>query len=226
MTATALVPSDAKTFAYPTANDSIKGFLGTADDIIGVLPRDPVAQIHAMTNEELFPLGERALKDIVDDIIVLNEIRNRFRVQAPLMGYVNWKDFVEKNSRYSIRTVQNRLAELNGKDTSKVNHDIGNMHTRRGEQHEPRQQEHEGEAPVESVFKNLISALYSLTTSGNDGVEHKMVALLDEAELYLNRNPTLSEGADSSRRTVVYLLNRIATEFQTRALLIANAGVV
>jgi hypothetical protein len=68
-------------------------------------------------------LGEKALKDIADDIIVLAEIRQRFYLAKgkPLMDYLNWREFVERNSRYSLRTIQNRLAEVNGKDESKVN---------------------------------------------------------------------------------------------------------
>jgi hypothetical protein len=30
------------------------------------------------------------------------------------LGYIGWKDFVEKNSRYSVRTIQRRLNEVNG----------------------------------------------------------------------------------------------------------------
>jgi len=41
-----------------------------------------------------------------------------------------WRDFAEKNSRFSIRTIQNRLAEVRGKDLSKVNVQRGSQYTR------------------------------------------------------------------------------------------------
>jgi hypothetical protein len=74
-----------------------------------------------LTDDELFPLGEKALHDVADDIIVLNEIRNRFRLKGSMRGYSGWKDFVDRNSRYSIKTIQRRLQEVNGKDESKAN---------------------------------------------------------------------------------------------------------
>jgi hypothetical protein len=69
-----------------------------------------------MTNEELFPLGARALQDIADNFVLLNEIRNRFRDArgSEVMGYQNWRDFVARNSNYSLRTAQRRLNEVNG----------------------------------------------------------------------------------------------------------------
>jgi hypothetical protein len=87
------------------------------------MSQDVVAKYHALSNEDLFPLGEKALKDIADDIIVLYEIRQRFYAAkgSPLLGYQNWREFVERNSKYSIRTIQNRIAEVQGKDESKVN---------------------------------------------------------------------------------------------------------
>jgi hypothetical protein len=120
-TATAPQP-DAQIFASRTPNDTIKGFLGTTDTVDAMSP-EQVHKIHGLTNEELFPLGERALSDIADDIIVLAEIRQRFYLAKgkPLMGYRNWREFVERNSRYSLRTIQNRLVEVHGKDESKIN---------------------------------------------------------------------------------------------------------
>jgi hypothetical protein len=84
---------------------------------------DVVARIHALSDAELFPLGEKALQDIADDIIVLAEIRQRFYEArgVPLRGYKNWREFVEKNSRYSLRTVQRRLTAVKGKDETKIN---------------------------------------------------------------------------------------------------------
>ena len=140
-------PSDAKIFACPEADSNadltadlnasnrIKGFLGMTGEIVPALPADPVAHVKALTNEELFPLGEKALRDIADDIIVLDEIRNRFRAAngVPILSYASWREFVEKNSLYSIRTIQNRLADKNGKDLTKVNAQPGNMYTRKSE---------------------------------------------------------------------------------------------
>jgi hypothetical protein len=113
----------------------LKGFLGTTAEMTAVAdivaPRS-VAWVKSLSDTELLPLGEKALHDIADDILVLDEIRSRFRAAkgAPILGYQNWREFVERNSRYSLRTVQNRLAEKNGKDESKVNHSTGNMYTR------------------------------------------------------------------------------------------------
>jgi hypothetical protein len=101
-----------------------KGFLGVSAEFAEIAPRDALTNIREMNNEVLFPLGIRALSDIADDLLVLDEIRSRFRSAngRPLMGYVSWKAFVEKNSKFSIRTVQRRLVAVNGIDESKVNH--------------------------------------------------------------------------------------------------------
>lgn len=116
----------------PDAANRVKGFLGTTGEIITSMPNDPVGYVKGLTDTELFSLGEKALRDIADDIIILDEIRNRFRAAngAAILGYQNWREFVERNSRYSVRTIQNRLAEKNGKDISKVNVVTGNQHTR------------------------------------------------------------------------------------------------
>jgi hypothetical protein len=79
---------------------------------------------------------------------------------------------------------------------------------------------------TKSVFEDLIKTLYSLTSSGNDGVEHRFITLVEDACAYLIANSTLDEGAKSSRQTVVYLLNRLAKEFQEHATALQNAGVV
>lgn len=80
--------------------------------------------VRSLPNDKLFPLGERALTDIIDNIVALHEIRRRFNAAKKgesLMGYASWSAFVKKNSRFSIRTVQRKLSEIDGKDTSKVN---------------------------------------------------------------------------------------------------------
>ena len=119
--APAAIQPDAQFCAYPNPDAAIKGLLGS--HIEALLSSDIVRQVAALSNEELFPLGEKALHDVADDIVVLAEIRNRFfyRKGFSILGYSGWKDFVEKNSRYSIRTIQNRLAAVNGKDVSKIN---------------------------------------------------------------------------------------------------------
>ncbi len=130
-TAPAII-SDAKIFASDETN-RLKGFIGTADEMTAVatvVAPHSVESVKSLTDDELFPLGERALHDIADDILVLDEIKQRFRQRGSMRGYSGWKDFVEKNSRYSMRTIQNRLAEKNGKDDRKVNHKTGNMYTR------------------------------------------------------------------------------------------------
>jgi hypothetical protein len=101
-----------------------KGFLGVSAEFAEIAPRDALTNVRALDNEILFPLGIKALSDIADDLLVLDEIRTRFRAAngRPLMGYVSWKAFVEKNSKFSIRTVQRRLVAVNGIDERKVNH--------------------------------------------------------------------------------------------------------
>src|SRR5690242_4063136 len=97
--------------------NSVKGFLGRAcEETVAAMPQDQVAYVKGLANEQLFPMGEKALKDICDEIIILNEIRNRFHAAKgqSVMGYQNWREFVERNSAKSLRTVQRRLNEVNG----------------------------------------------------------------------------------------------------------------
>jgi hypothetical protein len=116
---------------YSTATDYVKGLLGVSETFSEDFPQDPVREIHNLTDEELFRVGEKCLREITDDIIVLSEIRARFGKRGgTILGYNGWKDFVARNSKYSIRTVQNRLAEVRGKDASKVNKITGNRYTR------------------------------------------------------------------------------------------------
>ena len=129
MSAAAATAFDATNVASEALNRT-KGFLGTAEEMTILAPRDTVAWVRSLSDAELIPLGEKALKDIADDILVLDEIRQRFRKGLPILGYNGWKDFVQENSRYSIRTIQRHLAAKNGKDESKTNIVTGNMHTR------------------------------------------------------------------------------------------------
>ena len=83
------------------------------------------------------------------------------------------------------------------------------------------------EAPkTKSVFEDLITTLYSLTSSGNDGVEHKFITLIENAVAHLATQSVLDEGAKSSRQTVIYLLNRLSKEFHEHAAALENAGIV
>jgi hypothetical protein len=111
-----------------------KGFLGaTLGEVTDAVPPEhqpSLAEIKAMTNDALVLAGERAMQDIGDNLLVLDELRQRFRRGINFKGYAGWQDFVAKNSRYSIKTIQNRLAAKNGKDESKVNRAPGNMYTR------------------------------------------------------------------------------------------------
>jgi hypothetical protein len=114
---------DATNVASPDAgNNSIKRLLGVSDEFRTALLEDSVSYVQGLSNEELFPLGEKALYEIADDLVILCEIRQRFYSgKGQILGYNNFKEFVEKNSLYSIRTVQRRLSEVNGKDQTKVN---------------------------------------------------------------------------------------------------------
>ena len=99
---------DATLVASGTAeNNRIKGFIGSAAEevtqVAQTLAPYSVEWVKSLSDYELFPLGERAMQDIADDILVLYEIRQRFRAKGPMMGYTGWKDFVEKNSRYTVQ---------------------------------------------------------------------------------------------------------------------------
>jgi hypothetical protein len=127
MTVTPAVPlssSHATTCRMAEEQDRLKGFLGTANEmtsIAEVIAPATVAWVRSLSDTEIIPMGEKALGDIADNILVLDEIRQRFRKGLPILGYINWKEFVERNSKYSIRTIQRRLNEVNGKDETKVN---------------------------------------------------------------------------------------------------------
>lgn len=102
----------------------LKGFLGTANEMTAVaevMAPKTVEWVRSLTDAEIIPMGVKALGDIADDILVLDEIRQRFRKGRAIEGYANWTEFVEKNSKYSIRTIQYRLNEVNNKDETKVN---------------------------------------------------------------------------------------------------------
>jgi hypothetical protein len=127
---TAAAPAPDATNVASEALNRTKGFLGTAEEMTVLAPQNIVAWLKSLSNAELLPRGERALHDIADDILVLDEIRQRFHKTRNILGYKGWRDFVEKNSRYSIRTIQRHLAAKNGKDDSKSNITTGNMYTR------------------------------------------------------------------------------------------------
>ncbi len=115
-------PADATNDASQ-ANGRINSLFGTSADWRDALPTEVVQHVRSLSNEELFPLGEAALRDIADNLVILAEIRDRFyHAKGSLMGYANWKEFVANNSAYSIRTIQRRLNEATGtKDETKVN---------------------------------------------------------------------------------------------------------
>ena len=95
----------------------LKGFLGTANEmtkVAEVIAPKTVEWVRSLTDAEIIPMGVKALGDIADDILVLDEIRQRFRRGHAIEGYANWTEFVEKNSKYGIRTVQRRLNEVHG----------------------------------------------------------------------------------------------------------------
>ncbi len=127
MTVTPAVPissSHATRCRMAEEQNRLKGFLGTANEmtaIAEVIAPATVAWVRSLSDTEIIPMGEKALGDIADNILVLDEIRQRFRKGLPILGYINWKEFVERNSKYSIRTIQRRLNEVNGKDETKVN---------------------------------------------------------------------------------------------------------
>lgn len=105
---------------------------GLASIVTTVMP-DRAGYFRTMPDAELFPIGERAAKNLKDDAPALNEIRQRFKSAngQPLMGYTGWLDFVAKNFDIGARQIQKRLAGINGKDATKVNTVTGNMHTRK-----------------------------------------------------------------------------------------------
>jgi len=118
------IQMDATNVASPDAgNNSIKRLFGVSDEFRTALPEDSVSYVQGLSNEELFPLGEKALRDIADDLVVLCEIRQRFYAAkvTQILGYDSFRQFVEKNSAYSVRTIQRRLSEVNGKDQTRIN---------------------------------------------------------------------------------------------------------
>lgn len=161
--------------------------------------------VRQMGDYDLFTWGEKALKDVADDIIVLDEIRNRFLARknqkAPILGYTSWGDFVDRNSRFSIRTIQKRLAEVHGKDESKVNLTTGNMYTRAADQqtadHKPEtaapakgpntfraaqeQNAINREARTKSAVVDLAFRLDALLPANCDGSEHTFVQCMADA---------------------------------------------
>jgi hypothetical protein len=115
------VPEASTGHATNDASNRLKGFLGMSAETVNAMDQTVVGKYKAMSDAELFAIGEKALGDIADDIIALDEIRNRFRKGHAILGYVNWKEFVQRNSKYSLRTVQRRLNEIHDKDEAKVN---------------------------------------------------------------------------------------------------------
>jgi hypothetical protein len=108
------------------------------------------AHYASMNDEALFVIGENATKNLINDAAALCEIKERFKkAKSPLQGYANWQDFCTKNFTCSIRTVQNRIAAVTGKDTTKVNVLPGNKHTRSETQKEPIEVAHTVSAPVD-----------------------------------------------------------------------------
>jgi len=115
---------DATSCRMPEEHNRLKGFLGTAHEITAVaevVAPKTVGWVRSLSDAEIIPMGEKALGDIADNILVLDEIRTRFRKGLPIFGYANWSDFVERNSKFSLRTIQRRLNDVNGKDETKIN---------------------------------------------------------------------------------------------------------
>jgi hypothetical protein len=218
---------DATNVASLESLNRTKGFLGTTAEMIAVaetLAPHSVEWVKSLSDAELFPLGEKALHDIADDILILDEIRNRFRAAkgVAILGYQNWREFVEKNSLYSVRTVQRRLAEKNGKDESKVNHRYIQTEAELRDSDDPWRPITQPSVNVlaepavcepSCPFEGLISSLYCLTKSGNDGVEHKFIDMMNAALTRCESAPAVEDG----REQVIYLLNRISSEFLTYA---------
>jgi len=63
-----------------------------------------VAHYKAMPNEELFPIGERALGDVADDIIALTRFATVSVPPDTCHGVPELREFVARNSKYSLRT--------------------------------------------------------------------------------------------------------------------------
>src|SRR5947208_16510821 len=97
-----LPKTDAQICAQADLNaaNRVKGFLGMTGEIVPSLPADPVAYVKALTDAELFSAGEKALRDIADDLIILDEIRNRFRAAngRVLLGYQSWKFSIRRGT--------------------------------------------------------------------------------------------------------------------------------
>lgn len=77
-----------------------------------------------MSDGDLIAICSDTLKDLVDDIPYLRELRSRFIVARQqlraICGYRTWTQFVRKNSRYSMRQIQRLLYESRAAATKKI----------------------------------------------------------------------------------------------------------
>ena len=198
----------------------LKGFLGVSAETVSAMDQTVVEKYKVMSNAELFAIGEKALGDVADDIIALDEIRNRFRKGHAILGYANWQDFVQRNSKYSLRTAQRRLSEKNGKDESKVNDRYKTPvcavepapESLVGKQLLGVKKEPKKVSDCEALFIRLNA----LVPTYSDGVEHVTVQLL-ESVCKLSEAGNLSNADKDFLQSIIPLLERISKDFSKYA---------
>lgn len=167
-----------------------------------------------LANEELLPLGIQALHDIGDNIAVLAEVRARFR-KGTILGYTSFSEFVEKNSTYSIRTIQRRLSDVFGIDESKINDrykEPAPVTPVAGVEVEPVTEPAAAMASG-NFWEELHGRLNVLVPSYSDGTEHKTVAMLQQALA----EPANTKAEKNFRKYVIELLATISKDFSEYA---------
>ena len=188
----------------------LKGFLGTADEMTAVaevVAPKTVEWVRSLTDAEIIPMGIKALGDIADDILVLDEIRQRFH-RGAIAPYAGWKDFIKKHSKYSLRTVQRRLNEVHGvreyekfEITEPVETTKCRLSTKTEELHEPIAApavitdainfptKPSSKNPVNAEFARLQqlakTAGYHLATSARDGAYDLLGLTVAQVEVFL-----------------------------------------
>jgi hypothetical protein len=91
-------PSTQKSDALITTPGPSKVVLSVPEQDAKIFASDPDRPFKAYAHGVLFRMGELALGDIADAILVLAEIRQRFREAngTPIMDYASWQEFIGK----------------------------------------------------------------------------------------------------------------------------------
>jgi hypothetical protein len=226
-----LPKTDATFVACRQVNGRINSLFGTSAEWKDALPADVLQHVKSLPNEELFPMGEKALRDVADDLVILAEIRDRFyHAKGKLMGYTGWKEFVAKNSAYSIRTIQRRLNEATGtKNETKVN-DRYKAEVPAISEPEPepddidtpevKQVHNEGIANGD-FWEDLYHKLNTIAPTISDGTEHVVATKLEESLT----QPAKTQAEKNFQESVIALLEQIPKNFTEYAQKLKSRSV-